>query len=478
MKRQEYRQPLEQRVLRFIRKHKLVSGQRPLLVAVSGGPDSVCLFHILAGLSEELGIELQAAHLDHRLRGPESEEDAFYVSRLSGQLGIPVTIQARDVKEYRLQHRMTLEEAAREVRYTFLAEVAGSIGADCVATGHTADDNAETILMHLIRGAGTRGLTGLQPRSQWRSPENNLTIIRPFLPVSRQETEDYCYKYQLEPRSDSSNLSMSPLRNKIRHQLVPLLESYNPRITEALLRTARIAGDDLAALDGVADRWWDSIAEKRGGTVVLDKEKMLGLPAGFQRLLLRRAIKEIAGDLKDVEAIHIEAMMEVLSKPAGKLVILPGGLVFIAEYARYLLAPESDALCPYPPILESVILKIPGETRLPGWRVTATRINREQMDEGNDFTAYLDAGGLDGALAVRCRQPGDRFQPLGMDRSKKLARFMSDEKIPAAWRRRVPLVCSSEHILWVVGWRIDDRVKVTGDSGPVLRLEFEPTTDS
>lgn len=478
MKRQEYRQPLEQMVLGFIRKHKLISGQGRLLVAVSGGPDSVCLLHILAGLSEELGIELQVAHLDHRLRGAESEEDALYVSRLAGQMGIPATIQARDVNEYRRQHRLSPEEAAREVRYTFLAEVAGSIGADCVATGHTADDNAETILMHLIRGAGTRGLTGLQPRSQWRSLENSLTIIRPLLPVSRQETEDYCNKYQLEPRTDSSNLSMSPLRNKIRHQLVPLLESYNPRIKEALLRTARIAGDDLAALDGEGDRWWDSIAEKGDGTVVLDKEKLLGLPAGFQRLLLRRAIKEIAGDLKDVESIHIEAMMGALSKPAGKLISLPGGLVFITEYDRYLLAPESDALCPYPPIRERVILKIPGETLLSGWRVTATRMNREQMDEGNDFTAYLDADRLDDTLAVRSRQPGDRFQPLGMDSSKKLARFMIDEKIPVAWRRRVPLVCSSERILWVVGWRIDDRVKVTGDSGPVLRLEFERTTDS
>ncbi len=477
MKRQEYRQPLEQRVLGFIRKHKLVSGKRRLLVAVSGGPDSVCLLHILAGLREELGIELHAAHLDHRLRGSESEEDARYVSRLVGQLGVPATIQARDVNEYRLQHRLSPEEAAREIRYTFLAEVAGSIGTDCVATGHTADDNAETILMHLIRGAGTLGLTGLQPRSQWRSPENSLTIIRPFLPVNRRETEDYCSKHHLEPRTDSSNLSMSPLRNKIRRQLLPLLESYNPRIREALLRTARIAGDDLAVLDGEGDRWWDSIAEKRDGAVVLDKEKLLGLAAGLQRLLLRRAIKEIAGDLKDVEAIHIEAMMEALGKPAGKLVSLPGGLVFITEYDRYLLAPESDALCPYPPIRESVALKIPGETLVPGWRVTATRLNREQMDEGNDFTAYLDADRLDDALAVRCRQPGDRFQPLGMGSSKKLARFMIDEKIPAAWRRRVPLVCSSEHILWVVGWRIDDRVKVTGDSGPVLRLEFERTTD-
>ena len=199
---------LGQRVLDFIHGNKLVSGQHCLLVAVSGGPDSVCLLHILIELRGELGIRLHIAHLDHQLRGAESEADARYVSDLARRLDIPATIEQRDVKAYQGQQHLSPEEAAREVRYTFLAQVAKSIGADRVAVGHTADDHIETILMHLIRGTGTTGLQGLQPSSPWQSSKSGLTIIRPLLPVSRQETADYCSSHQLMPRIDASNLSL------------------------------------------------------------------------------------------------------------------------------------------------------------------------------------------------------------------------------------------------------------------------------
>ena len=185
------KQQLPERVLHFIQKHRLISSQRRLLVAVSGGPDSVCLVHILAKLQEGLGIKLHIAHLDHQLRGAESAADARYVSDLAHRLSIPATIEQRDVKAFKARQHVSLEEAAREVRYTFLAQVAGSIGASRVAVGHTADDHIETILMHLIRGAGTKGLRGLEPSTLWPSTPNRLTIIRPLLEVGRQETADY-----------------------------------------------------------------------------------------------------------------------------------------------------------------------------------------------------------------------------------------------------------------------------------------------
>jgi len=185
----ENKQPtLEQRVLHFIQEHHLVSSQDKLLVAVSGGQDSVCLLHILVRLREELDIRLHVAHLNHQLRGAEAEADARYVSELAHQLGIPATIEQRDVKGYQAQKRLSLEEAAREVRYSFLAQVAGSIGTERVAVGHTMDDHIETILMHLIRGTGTRGLRGLQPATLWQSAASRLTIIRPLLEISHQET--------------------------------------------------------------------------------------------------------------------------------------------------------------------------------------------------------------------------------------------------------------------------------------------------
>ncbi len=474
-KSQGRQEPLEQRVLNFIQAHHLVSSQHCLLVAVSGGQDSVCLLHILVKLQEELDIKLHVAHLNHQLRAAESEADARYVSDLAHQLGIPATIEQRDVKAYQAQQHISLEEAAREVRYTFLAQAAKSIGANQVAVGHTTDDHIETILMHLIRGTGTRGLRGLQPSSRWQSSGDSLTIIRPLLPVSRQETAGYCHRHKLMPRIDASNLSLSPLRNRIRHQLLPLLKSYNPQVAKALLRTAHIAGGDLAFLDEEGARLWGEIARRKENTIILDKERLLDLPSALKQHLLRMSIENLLGNLKDIETRHIEKIMDALTKPAGKRISLPGGLNFSIEYNRYLLGPDPAALSPFPLLGAEFSLKLPGKTLLPGWRVTATIINREQMTEKDaDFTAYFDLDKTGDKVVVRPRQPGDRFQPLGMSQPKKLGEFMIDAKIPHAWRQRIPIVCSPRHILWVVGWRIDDRVKVTENTNQILCLKFEP----
>jgi len=242
--------------------------------------------------------------------------------------------------------------------------------------------------MHLIRGTGTRGLRGLQPSSRWQSSGNSLTIIRPLLPVSRQETADYCHNHQLMPRIDASNLSLSPLRNRIRHQLLPLLESYNPRVAEALLRTARIAGDDLAFFDKEIDRLWGKIAQKQGNTITLDKKKFLELPSALKRYLLRRAIEDLLGNLKDIESRHIEEIMDALTKPAGKRLSLPGGLIFSIEYDQYLLGPDPAALSPFPILGAEFPLELPGETVLPGWRIEATITNREHTpEEAKNLTA-------------------------------------------------------------------------------------------
>ena len=465
---------LQQRVLDFIKENKLVPDQHCLLVAVSGGPDSVCLLHILVKLRGELGIRLHIAHLDHQLRGAESEADSRYVADLARRLDIPATIEQRDVKAYQSRQHLSPEEAAREVRYTFLAQVAESIGTDRVAVGHTTDDHIETILMHLIRGTGTTGLRGLQPSSLWQSRGSGLTIIRPLLPVNRQETADYCSSHQLMPCIDASNLSLSPLRNRIRHQLMPLLESYNPQVAEALLRTARIVGDDLTFIDKEVNRLWNKTVQKQGNTITLDKEGFLELPSALKRYLLRRAIENLLGNLKDIESHHIEEIMDALSKPAGKSLNLPGGLIFSIEYDKYLIGSDQAALSPFPILDTDFTLKLPGETVLPDWRIEATIISRKQMPEKeDDFTAYFDHDKTGDKLLVRPRQPGDRFQPLGMSQPKKLGEFMIDAKIPSAWRQRVPIVCSSQHIIWVVGWRIDERVKVTENTKKILCLKFE-----
>ena len=473
MKTEKPEPALESRVLQFIRQHHLLPGQPKLLVAVSGGPDSVCLLHILFKLKDELGTGLHIAHLNHQLRGADSEADAEYVTELAHPLGIPVTVERRDVKSYQAKHRLSLEEAAREVRYTFLAEAAMSTGARQVAVGHTVDDHVETILMHLIRGSGTRGLHGLQPRTEWQFQGSSLTVIRPLLSTSRAETTSHCHRHQLMPRLDVSNLSLSPLRNRIRLELLPLMQSYNPQITEALLRMARIAGDDLDFINEESKQLWEQTAQEQENTIILDKKQFLELPLALKRHLLRVAIEKLIGNLKDVETRHIEQLIAALTKPAGRKISLPYGLTFVIEYDRYLLGMDPSALSPFPAIEGEYALNIPGETHLPGWRVEATVIVREQITrEDNDFIAYFDRDKTGDTLTIRPRQRGDRFQPLGMSQPKKVGEFMIDARIPQAWRQRIPIVCSPSQVLWLVGWRIDERVKVTEATKQVLRLKM------
>lgn len=464
----------EQRVRRYIEENRLIAAGQKLVVAVSGGPDSVCMLDILAGLRRELGLELHIAHLNHRLRGASSDADARYVADLSARFKIPATIESRDVDSYRRQHRLTPEEAAREVRYSFLADVAGKVGADLIAVGHTLDDQLETILMHLLRGSGTRGLRGLLPVSRWRSGKESVAIIRPLLEISREEIKTYCAQHKLDPRTDASNASLIPLRNRIRHELLPQLREYNPNIADTLLRTARIATDDLAYIEAGAEKIRGKISRQIKNTVILDKKPFNTLPPSLQRHLLRASIESLLGNIKDIEAAHIEEIINLLEKPPGRKAVLPGGLTFTVEYDRYLLGADSVALSPYPALKGETVINVPGKTTLPGWsiraEVTVPPLKTGALDE---FTACLDFAKTGDLLYVRPRRPGDRFQPLGMTEPKKLNEFMIDEKVPRSWRTRIPIVVSPAQIVWVVGRRIDERVKVTEKTSRVLKLEFK-----
>jgi tRNA(Ile)-lysidine synthase len=466
----------EQKVLAYIRQKKLVSGHEKLVVAVSGGPDSVCLLYMVAGLRKELAIDLHIAHLNHQLRGKDSDADARYVVGLAKKLGIPATIASRDVQYYQKQHRLSLEEAAREVRYRFLSEVAAEVGATKAAAGHTADDHIETMLMHLIRGSGIKGLRGLAPKSKLNVASGSLTVIRPLLELSREETLTYCRNHKLKPRLDASNLSTEPLRNKIRLRLLPELHKYNPQIKQALLRLSHTAVDDLDFIEKETQRLKDNVLKIEKNSVVIKKKDFLGLAPALQRQILRSAIESLLGSLKDIESSHIEDIIEALEKPAGKVIGLPFGLNFSIEYDRYVLAAESTSLCPFPPLESETALKIPGETLLSGWIINAAIEKKPAVkpwkNETDDFTARLDLAKAGKKLNVRHRLNGDRFQPLGMAQPKKLNVFMIDARIPQNWRRNIPLVCADKEIIWVVGYRINERYKVQPDTGNILRLVF------
>lgn len=465
---------LEQRITGFIRKHELLSAGGKVVVAVSGGADSVSLLHLLAKSRADFGVELHVAHLNHQLRGAESDADAEYVRDLAGELRVPATIESRDVLAYHNRKGGSLEEAAREVRYSFLAEVASREGSSVVALGHTRDDNVETILMHLLRGAGLAGLRGLQPRSVLQLGECNarIELVRPMLEVTRQEAWGYCQRHGLKPRSDSSNLSPAFVRNRIRLELLPVVRTYNQGIDDALLRLAAIAGDALAFIDGQVSMIWKELAETKANVIYLNVGRMAALPRAMQRQAFRKAVQQLLGNLRDIEAQHIEAMVDFLAKPAGKKLCLPRGVTLTAEYGRLVLTSSQTSSCPLPTLDGVFSIKVPGETVLPGWHVTAD-VATGSTNNGDGLVACFDLDRVGTELTVRRRRPGDRFQPLGMREIKKLQDFMVDSKIPRSWRDRVPLVCSPEGILWVVGWRIDDRFKVTENTRNILRLKFE-----
>ncbi len=464
---------LERKVLDFVRGRHLVDKGARLVVAVSGGPDSVCLLNTLVSLRARLGVTLHVAHLDHGLRGADSAADAAYVAELARGLGLPATIERRDVRAYQAQQRLSPEEAAREVRYAFLGHVAAATGSQAVAVGHTLDDNVETILMHVVRGSGVAGLRGLLPSNELDIDGQTVCLVRPLLPVTREETAAYCQELGLAPRTDATNFSREPFRNRVRHELIPLLQSYNPRIKEALLRTAGIAADETTFLESEARLCWDRLSQRQPPGIVLRAGISL-LPPAVQRLLLRRAVQTLAGTLKDFESGHVEDMLELLGKAPGKRLHLPDGLVFSVEYDCYVLSYAPAALCPFPEIDGELSLSVPGQVRIGGWSIRAS-VTPTRSGPGNEdaWSAYLDLDEVGNSITIRARRSGDCFQPLGMSGPVKLKDFMINAKVPRMWRPRVPVFASPRGIIWVGGWRIDERVKITAQTKWVLHLQME-----
>ncbi len=328
-------------VLAFIRQHHLARPGGILVVGVSGGPDSVCLLHLLTRLRGETDVSLHVAHLNHKLRGQESDDDAEYVLRIASDLGWGITVEQREVRSYRAEHHLSLEDAARRLRYQFFSGVVDRVGADAVAVGHTADDQIETVLMRLIRGTGAKGLQGMQPATRWHSTgDGGLRVVRPLLTVRREETEAYCREHGLDPRRDSSNLLPDRLRNRVRHELLPLLRSCNPKIDEALLRMAEALASESSFVEDHASAVWSEVVAQAGSAFVMDKKRFRLLHPAVQRHLLREVVRRLLGDLEDVEWNHIERMRTGFDLRTGKRVVLPRGLNLHVEKDSCLLTAD------------------------------------------------------------------------------------------------------------------------------------------
>ena len=455
-----------------------------LVLAVSGGPDSLALLHAFNHLREDLALRLHGAHLDHGLRGGASVADAEFVAETCRELEIGFTVDRADVSSVSKERRLSMEEAAREVRFAFLAGVAKEQRADAIALGHTADDQAETVLMRILRGTGITGLRGMESRSRRVIAGAEVVLLRPLLSVDRRTTEEYCRALELHPRRDESNQSPEMTRNRVRTELLPLMEQYNPAVRDALIRLSRSAAQDAAYIDAETDTVWRKVAGRVPGGVALDKKALRESPPALQSSLLRRAVLEVKGDLRNIDLSHIDGMARLADGPAGRSLDLPGGIRFGVGYTDVTLVLRGDAPESLPPLDGRHELAAPGETELPGWTVSARLLDGSASIEltgsdntsdeaiGREHAAYLDFDSLGGRLYVRSRIDGDRFQPLGMSYTKKLQDFMVDSKIPRARRDRIPLLVSPKGIAWVVGWRIAEWAKVRDRGGRRLELRF------
>ncbi len=484
-------------VRNFIQQHGLLAPGDGVVVGVSGGPDSLCLLHLLVRLQEEYRLRLHVAHLHHGARGEEADADAAFVADLARQWGLPVSLAKEDVPAIARRHKLAFEEAARRVRYAFLAHVAGQVGAARIAVGHNADDQAETVLMHFLRGAGPAGLRGMRPAtpiaeyrlleeiSAYTLPSPSPVLIRPLLGIPRARIEQYCAEQGLSPRFDRSNLDTTYFRNRLRHELLPLLETYNPNIRRRLLHMAEVIAADYELLTRMRDWAWSEVVRREDGeAIVLDRAGWAAQPLSIQRALIREAAYRLRPWLRDVDFVHVEAAVCVAREgTTGNRATLPGGLCLTVGYdvltiaaADYEPSPEGPTLSPG----TELPVALPGLTLLPDgkWALEASFLETwtTAMVEGNPdrWTAYMDAEKLQEPLSLRTRRPGDRFRPQGMGgHAPRLSDWMINARVPRAGRDSLPLLVAGDgEILWVCGWRVAETAVVQPATRQVIRFRF------
>jgi tRNA(Ile)-lysidine synthase len=457
-------------VRKAIKRHHLLTDSSLVLVAVSGGSDSVFLLRALCALKDEFGITLMAAHLNHMLRGEEAARDAEWVKDLCDGLAVDCTVGSRNVRSYSSRNRRSLEESARECRYEFLENLRAEVGADTIALGHTMEDQAETLLLRLFRGSGATGLSAMAVRRGF--------LIRPLLELRRHDIKKYLDENGFEYLDDPTNLDLGFRRNLMRHRIVPSLESQlSGSIVPILARTASVLAEEDAFLEETAEHDLADIGTMTEYGLRLESGPFSRLDQARKRRLLRAAVRKLKGDLRGIGYVHIDALLQLLSSgSAGSRIDIPTMKAY-RDYDHLLLSRKtavSDA-----GYLR--ILKVPGVTFV---REASLRLDSSiysptdgEVDYSERNKAYFDLDELTLPISVRNRRPGDRFVPFAAAESKKLKEVFIDDKVSRRLRDSTPIVVDSEGILWIPGGRRSDRAPVTGATERILCIEARKDPD-
>ena len=452
-----------------------------LIIGVSGGVDSIALLHILKTIYQP--NQLIVAHLDHQLRS-SSAKDAQFVQEIAASWHIPCDVKKIDVAQLAGEQSLSLEEAGRLARYEYFGQLALREGARAVLVAHHADDQAETVLMHLLRGTGLSGLRGMLSVAPLLGADDCL-LIRPFLHTTRAEIETYCQEHDLQHIQDASNNDTRFLRNRVRHELLPILADYSPQIFTRLQQLATTVAADYELLEMVTEESWTAVLHSHTPeTIQLKLADWLTLPLALRRRTLRKAVQILNSSVGDIGLQTIEQAREVIEKKhTGAQAFLPGGLLLIMGYHLVTITANPHfVLTDLPQLLDEqpATLPVPGIVPLAnGWQMTASfeeNINWQQIQINQDaWTAYIDVGETS-ELIVRGRLAGDRFQPLGMKgQTVKLKELMINRKIPAQFRKRWPLIVHQDQIVWVTGHHLAETVQVKPETSRVVKLQCQIT---
>lgn len=451
-----------ERVKATISKYSMLSGGETVLIGLSGGPDSVCLLTVLNKLKGELNLKLHAVYVDHGLRPAETPDEIEFCKRLCDGLSVPFITRSVDVKAYAKETGLSKQEAARELRYKVFDGLFSDVKADKIALGHNADDQLETFFMRFFRGSGPTGLSGVPPV--------RVKIVRPLIEVERKEIEAFLDEQEVNYIIDLSNLKKDYLRNRLRLSFIPEIKKINPHIAQTVSRTMDILREEEKHFDVIVTKaLMKLITRKTDLRIELFLTPMEAMDKVILRRVLRRAIDQTKG-LRGMGFIHIEEIIELIKqgKPGDRL-YLPGGLRVIKNYSTLVITSE------IPQRIVTFTLNVPGEVALKNIKTVIKGSIEDKVDGYGDgkTIAVFDADKTGTVLTVRPREKGDFFYPMGFGKKKKLQDYFVDEKVPRDERDSIPIIVSGKDIVWIAGFRGDERFKVTDETKRFLKLEFK-----
>jgi len=447
---------IDEKIVRFVEEHELIKRNDKILIALSGGPDSVFLLNFLLKYKRKYGIVIGVMHVNHMIRGKEANDDEKFCKKLCLQLGVDYHTVKRNVPKFSKVNKISVEEAARHIRYKALSKVQEKFGYDKIATAHTCSDNAETIILNLVKGAGIKGLSGI--------PIIRGSIIRPILSITKKEILEYLKKKNVNYLIDKTNLLNIYERNLVRNEVIPLIKKMNPKIEQTLFKSSSVLKNQVKVLDTATEIISDSVVLKKKDKLEINVKELNKIDKSNWGDVLKLSIERNFSS--QVSFIDCTKIISLFENQVGKSVSLSNGIVALRERSKVLVYIQKEQK-------KSVYseIEIGSSGTVDGSKITINYVDKHNVNYSNNKKIeYINADKVSHQFILRFWNDGDRFYPLGLNGSKKVSDFLNDQKVSSFVKRKQLVLINSKKIVWVVGHRIDNRFRITDKTGKVLQL--------